>query len=81
MLNEVVKRLKEQKIDIEIEPDVKELIANKGIDKAFGARPLRRTIQNIIEDRLAEEILDGNLQKNKHTKIGLINGKLSIKDN
>ena len=76
MLKEVQNRLQAQKIKIEIEPEVKELIASKGIDKAFGARPLRRTIQNMLEDKLAEEILDGNLKKNKTTKIGVKDGEI-----
>ena len=79
MLDEVTRRLKDQKIEIELEPEVKELIASKGIDKAFGARPLRRTIQNILEDRLAEEILDGKLIKNKKSKIGVKDNELVIK--
>ena len=79
MLKEVTNRLAEQKIKIELEPDVKELIASKGIDKNFGARPLRRTIQNILEDKLAEEILDGNLKKDKLTKIGVDNEKIVVK--
>ena len=58
---------------------MKKLIASKGIDKNFGARPLRRTIQNVLEDRLAEEILDGNLQKNKLAKIGVKDDKIVIK--
>ena len=69
MLKEVVNRLKEQKYEIEFEPDVKEMVAKEGIDKNFGARPLRRTIQNIVEDKLAEEILDGKLEKGKVNKI------------
>ena len=69
MLKEVVNRLKEQKYDVEFEPNVKEMIAKEGIDKNFGARPLRRTIQNIVEDKLAEEILDGKLEKGKVNKI------------
>ena len=69
MLKEVVNRLKEQKYEIEFDPDVKEMIAKEGIDKNFGARPLRRTIQNLIEDKLAEEILDGKLEKDKVNKI------------
>ena len=69
MLKEVVNRLKEQKINIELDKSVKKLIADKGIDKNFGARPLRRTIQNILEDTLAEEILDGKLKKDKLNKI------------
>ncbi len=79
MLKEVTNRLALQKIKIEIEPEVKELIASKGIDKNFGARPLRRTIQNVLEDTLAEEILDGNLKKNKLSKIGVENEKVVIK--
>lgn len=69
MLKEVVNRLKEQKYDIEFEPDVKEMVAKEGIDKNFGARPLRRTIQNLVEDKLAENILDGKLVKGKVNKI------------
>jgi len=79
MLNEVTKRLESQKIKIELEPEVKELIASKGIDKNFGARPLRRTIQNILEDKLAGEILDGKLKKNKTSKIGVKDGKITLK--
>ena len=79
MLKEVTKRLETQKIKIELEPEVKELIASKGIDKNFGARPLRRTIQSVLEDRLAEEILDGNLKKNKTNKIGVNDGKIVVK--
>ena len=79
MLKEVINRLADQKIKIELEPEVKKLIASKGIDKNFGARPLRRTIQNVLEDRLAEEILDGNLKKNKLAKIGVQDDKIVIK--
>ena len=79
MLNSVIKRLKAQKIIIEIEPEVKQIIAQQGIDKTFGARPLRRTIQSLLEDRLAEEILDGNLEKDKPVKIGVENGKIVAK--
>ena len=79
MLKEVENRLKEQKYEIELEPEVKELISKIGIDKNFGARPLRRTIQNIVEDKLAEEILDGNLQKGKLAKFTVKNDKIELK--
>ena len=78
MLKEVIDRLAIQKIKVELEPQVKELIASKGVDKNFGARPLRRTIQNILEDRLAEEILDGNIKKNKTNKIGVKDEKIVV---
>ncbi len=76
MLKEVVNRLKDQKYDIELEPEVKDLIAKEGIDKNFGARPLRRTIQNLVEDKLAEEILDGKLNKGKIAKFTVKDGKI-----
>ena len=80
MLKEVINRLAMQKIKIKLEPEVKELIASKGIDKNFGARPLRRTIQNVLEDKLAEEILDGNLKKNKLAKVGVKEEKVVVKE-
>ena len=78
MLKQVTKRLKDQKIEIELEPEVKDMIASKGVDKAFGARPLRRTIQSLLEDRLAEEILDGKLEKNKLARIGVKDEKIVV---
>ena len=80
MLEEVVNRLKEQKIRIELDPKVKKLIASKGIDKNFGARPLRRTIQNVLEDALAEEILDGKLDNEKVNKISADDKKIILKN-
>ena len=79
MLEEVVKRLKDQKYNIKVDKSVKKLIAEKGIDKNFGARPLRRTIQNLVEDSLAEDILDGKLKKEKETTITVKNDKVTIK--
>ena len=58
MLKQVQNRLKEQNINVKIDKSVKELIAKQGINKSFGARPLRRTIQSLVEDSLAETILD-----------------------
>ncbi|MBR0350667.1 MAG: ATP-dependent Clp protease ATP-binding subunit [Clostridia bacterium] len=79
MLDDVIKRLKTQKYSIEIEKDVKDLIAKQGVDKSFGARPLRRTIQNILEDALAEQILDGKLEKNKLAVVGTEGDKIVVK--
>ena len=58
MLKQVENRLKKQGINIKIESSVKELIEKQGINISFGARPLRRTIQSLVEDSLAEAILD-----------------------
>ena len=81
MLNDVVKRLEMKKIKIELKPSVKKLIITKGVDKNFGARPLRRTIQSIIEDKLAEEILDGNLKQNEKNIIDVKDDKIIVNGN
>lgn len=79
MLKEVVKRLQNSNIEIKIDKSVKELIAKKGIDKSYGARPLRRTIQNVVEDKLAEEILDGKVKAGDKAKISAKDEKVEIK--
>ncbi len=80
MLKDVENRLKTQRIEIEIKPKVKDLIAKQGVDKNFGARPLRRTIQSLLEDKLAEEILDGNISTEKVNKVDVKNEKIVIND-
>ena len=79
MLNEVKERLSKQKYEIEFMPEVKNLISSKGIDKTFGARPLKRTIQNLVEDRIAEAILDGKVVKGKKEKVGVEGEEVVIK--
>ena len=65
MLKQVEERLKNQKYIVERDDGVVKAILEQGYDNNFGARPLRRTIQNLVEDRISEEILSGNLKKNK----------------
>ena len=63
MVKDIMKRTSEQmNITLEIEEDAKEYLINKGYDEKYGARPLRRTIQNSLEDKLAEEILSGTVK-------------------
>ncbi|MDO8670076.1 MAG: ATP-dependent Clp protease ATP-binding subunit [Dehalococcoidia bacterium] len=62
MLGRVRTQLKDKKITLEVEDDAKDLLATRGYDPQFGARPLRRLIQNEIEDPLAEGVLDGGFQ-------------------
>lgn len=79
MINQVTKRMQEKGYNLEIEDSVKKLIAKKGIDTNYGARPLKRAIQNILEDRVAEEILDGNIKQNKKAIIKAEDDKIVIK--
>ncbi len=79
MLKEVQKRLHDNGIEIKIDKSVKQLIAKKGIDKAYGARPLRRTIQNVLEDKLAEEILDANIKSGDKVKVEVKKDEIVVK--
>ena len=79
LLKNVEQRLVEQGLNIKIDKTVKELIAKKGVDKEFGARPLRRAIQNIVEDKLAEEILDGNIKPGAEAKLVAKDDKVELK--
>ena len=59
MLDQVTASLKEKNVALEVTDTAKEFIGNKGYDPVFGARPLRRTIQNLVEDHLSEALLRG----------------------
>ena len=79
LLKNVEERLQDQGLNIKVDKSVKELIAKKGVDKEFGARPLRRAIQNIVEDKLAEEILDGNIKPGLKGKLVAKEDKVELK--
>ena len=76
MLGDIVKRVKNQMdIKLKISDDAKQLLIDKGYDEKYGARPLRRTIQTLVEDELAEKILEGAVKEGD-----TVNIKLSPKD-
>jgi ATP-dependent Clp protease ATP-binding subunit ClpB len=57
------KRLASRRINIEVSPEAREFLAGRGFDPVYGARPLKRTIQRNVQDRMALEILDGSLRE------------------
>jgi ATP-dependent Clp protease ATP-binding subunit ClpC len=61
MMDQVRDELSEKEVDLELTQEAKEYLGEKGFDPVLGARPLRRLIQNEIEDRLSDEILSGRL--------------------
>ena len=67
MLKNVAKLLEKQGIKLEVDEKAKDLIAKKGTDKSYGARPLKRAIQTMVEDKIAEAMLDGKI--NNEVKI------------
>lgn len=59
-------RLKEQNLSIELDQASKELLAERGYDPSMGARPLRRTVQDMLEDKLSEKLLFGEIPAHTH---------------
>ena len=78
MLKQVQKRLTLQEYNVQIDDSVKELVAKKGIDTNYGARPLKRAIQNNVEDKIAEAILDGKIVPHKKAKIIAENEEIKV---
>lgn len=78
-LKEVKERLMEQGIDIDLDKGAKELLVEKGFDPIFGARSLKRTIQRLLEDSLAEEIISSKSKKKKLIKVFAKNGEIVFK--
>ncbi|MCK5576897.1 MAG: ATP-dependent Clp protease ATP-binding subunit, partial [Dehalococcoidales bacterium] len=62
MLVSVTRQMAEKEIKLEVTEATKDLLGKKGYDEVFGARPLRRVIQDLIEDKLSEDLLRGNFQ-------------------
>ena len=79
MLKETLEKLEKRNINVKVEDKIKDLIIDKGTDYVYGARPLRRAMQNILEDKIAEEILDGNLQEGDNAEMVLQDDKIEIK--
>ncbi len=69
MLSQVRSRLMEQGIDLTATAAAKEFLHEKGFDPSFGARPLKRAIQTMVEDPLSEKILQGDFQANDVVEI------------
>ncbi len=72
--------LEDRKITIELDAAARRWLAEKGYDPAYGARPLKRTIQKNVQDPLAERILAGEVHDGEVVRIGAANGALTIGD-
>ncbi len=66
---DVVKRLKDRHIEVQLTKDAMELLIEKGFDPVYGARPLKRTIQRLLEDPMAEELLLGHFKEGTKVKV------------
>ena len=78
MLHQLSDRLKERGIELEVEASAVHLLASAGFDLTYGARPLRRAIQRMVEDALSEEILAGKIHLGQKVRVSAQDGKLNF---
>lgn len=78
-LEKLLVRVKELGYEVSVTDQAKRYIANKGYDKQFGARPLRRAIQQYVEDGLSDLIVDGELEPGSSVVVDLEDDKITIK--
>jgi ATP-dependent Clp protease ATP-binding subunit ClpC len=79
MLNQVVASLQEKNVTLEVTDAARDFIGNKGYDPDFGARPLRRTIQNLVEDPLSEALLRGEFLPGDTVVVECVEEKIAIR--
>jgi ATP-dependent Clp protease ATP-binding subunit ClpB len=77
-LEDVRRLLADRKISLELTDSARELLLAEGFDPAFGARPLKRAIQKLIQDPLALKILDGEVLHGDHVIVDAKNGKMQF---
>jgi ATP-dependent Clp protease ATP-binding subunit ClpB len=74
----VKERLSKKDFELIISPEAKKYLAQKGYDPSYGARPLKRVIQNEILDELALMIIEDKVKKNKKVSVGFKNNKIVL---
>ena len=79
MIDNLVKRLAQQEIQVEVTEAVKEVIIKAGYNPAFGARPLRRALQQLLEDRLSEELLKKTFQQGDKVLVDAAEGAIVVR--
>ena len=79
MLNQVADSLKEKNLVLKVTDAAKDLLGNKGYDPVFGARPLRRVIQNLVEDSLSESLLRGEFRSGDTIEVDVDEEKIVMR--
>jgi ATP-dependent Clp protease ATP-binding subunit ClpB len=77
-LQRLEKRLAERRLQLVVSDGAKELLAERGWDPVYGARPLKRTIQKLLQDQLAMRILEGEFQDGDTVEVGAEDGRLVL---
>ncbi|MDW7680378.1 MAG: hypothetical protein SCK70_07415, partial [bacterium] len=80
VIEEMLEKVSDRDIRIQLSKSAKQYIAEKGFDPQFGARPLKRTIQRFIENPIAEEILRGNFIDGSLIRVGKHGDRLTFSE-
>ena len=78
MIVELETQLSEKQITIEVTNEARDYIGREGYDETYGARPLRRVIQNLIEDKLSDMILEGSVQEGNNVIVDFVDEDIFI---
>ena len=78
MLATVTQQLAEKKVKLEVTDSAKDFLGEKGYDEVYGARPLRRVIQDRVEDKLSEDLLGGKFQAGDTVVVDLEDGEIVV---
>jgi ATP-dependent Clp protease ATP-binding subunit ClpC len=78
MLKVTVEQLAEKDVKLEVTEAAKDLLGEKGFDEVFGARPLQRTIQDMISDRLSEDLLRGKFRSGDTIIVDAVDGEIVV---
>jgi ATP-dependent Clp protease ATP-binding subunit ClpA len=77
-LAKIVKRLKERNIKIVVDPAARQYIIENGFDAEYGARPIKRLIQKVILDQLADQLIKGSVKDGSKVKVGLAKSNITV---
>lgn len=78
MMVRLTEQLEERDLQLSLSDPAKEILVNEGFDRSMGARPLRRAIQRMIEDKLSEDLLRGVFKAGDMIKIDALDGSITI---
>jgi len=78
LLDRVARRIHAQGVELEVSDEAAQYLANAGFDPQYGARPLRRAIQRLLEDELSERLLAGEIEPGQRVRVELRDGRLNV---
>ncbi|MCY4454745.1 MAG: NDP-hexose 4-ketoreductase, partial [Chloroflexi bacterium] len=79
-LRDVRENLKEKDMSLEVSQTLLDYLGEKGFDPVFGARPLRRVIQNEVEDRLSDALLEGDFEEGSTIRLDYVDGEVTAEE-